>query len=116
LVKYGADAGDGATELTLKANDAASLESAQKLVDDAIKETEKVTHVGLMTFPDRSAFPRIIGNKGSVINDLCLETGSEIIVPRDDTTIKIYGGEESVNNARAAITRVAFGGRRRNDE
>ncbi|KAG8835486.1 hypothetical protein FRC18_000438 [Serendipita sp. 400] len=116
LVEYGADTEDGATELTLKARDEAALEDAQKLIEDAIKATEKITHVGLMTFPDRSAFPRVIGNKGSVINDLCMETGSEIIVPRDDTTIKIYGGEESVHNAKAAITRVAFGGRRRNGD
>ncbi|CAG7854693.1 Protein SCP160 AltName: Full=Protein HX [Serendipita indica DSM 11827] len=113
LVEYGSGVQDGATEITLKARDAESLASAQKVVDDALKKANNITHVGLMTFPDRGAFPRIIGSKGNTVNQLCLENDAEIIVPRDDSTVKIYGAEDNVNKARAAITRVAFGGRGR---
>jgi hypothetical protein len=91
LVEYGAGAEDGATELTLRARDAENLELAQKLVGDALKKADQITYIGYMTFPDRGAFPRIIGAKGAVINDLSVETEAEIIVPRDDSTIKIYG-------------------------
>ena len=91
LLEYGAGAEDEATELTIRARDTESLELAQKLIGDALKKAEAITHVGYMTFPDRSTFPRIIGSKGAVINDLSVETESEIIVPRDDSTIKIYG-------------------------
>jgi polyribonucleotide nucleotidyltransferase len=88
---YGTGAEDGATDITLKARDEESLEKAQSIIADALAKAEEITHIGYMTFPDRSAFPRIIGNKGSVINDLSLESGTEIIVPKDDTTVKIYG-------------------------
>lgn len=91
LLEYGAAVEEGETELTLKARDAGGLEAAEKIVKDALQKADEISHIGYMTFPDRGPFPRIIGNKGSVINDLSLETGSEIIVPKDDTTIKIYG-------------------------
>ncbi|KIM31115.1 hypothetical protein M408DRAFT_327405 [Serendipita vermifera MAFF 305830] len=116
LVGYGAGVESGSTELTLRARDAEGLESGQKIINDALAKADKITHVGYMTFPDRSAFPRIIGAKGAVINDLSVETDSEIIVPRDDTTVKIYGDEAAVARAKEAITRVAFGGRRNRNE
>lgn len=91
LLEYGAGVEEGETEVTLKARDASALEEGEKIVKDALRKADGITHIGCMTFPDRGPFPRIIGNKGSVINDLCHETDSEIIVPKDDTTIKIYG-------------------------
>lgn len=91
LVEYGAGVEDGVTELTLRGRDAESLESGQKIIADALSKADQITRIGYMTFPDRGAFPRVIGSKGAVINDLSAETDSEIIVPRDDTTIKIYG-------------------------
>lgn len=91
LVPYGAGTEEGSTELTLKARDAESLELAQKVLKETLDKADAITHIGYMTFPDRGTFPRIIGNKGAVINDLSVESGAEIIVPRDDVTIKIYG-------------------------
>lgn len=91
MVEYGASAEDGATELTLRSRDAESLDLAQKLIRDALTKADGITHIGYMTFPDRGAFPRIIGSKGAVVNDLSVETEAEIIVPRDDSTVKIYG-------------------------
>lgn len=85
----------------MKARDAESLELAQKFVREALEKANGITHIGYMTFPDRGAFPRIIGNKGSVIDSLSVESGAEIIVPRDDETIKIYGvlSSSCMNNA-----------------
>lgn len=91
LVPYGVGTEEGATELTLKARDEQSLELAQKVIREALEKADGITHIGYMTFPDRGAFPRIIGNKGSVIDSLSVESGAEIIVPRDDVTVKIYG-------------------------
>jgi polyribonucleotide nucleotidyltransferase len=105
-MEYGAGVEDGATELTLRARDAESLELAQKLVGDALKKADGITHIGYMTFPDRGAFPRIIGSKGAVINDLSVETEAEIIVPRDDSTIKIYGSCSSLSYMQAILTNI----------
>lgn len=91
VVEYGAGVEDGEIELTLRAKEEDSLKAAEKIIHGALKKADEITHVGFLTFPDRGAFPRIIGNKGGVINDLSIESNAEIVVPRDDTTVKIYG-------------------------
>jgi polyribonucleotide nucleotidyltransferase len=85
----------------MRARDAESLELAQKFIREALEKADGITHIGYMAFPDRGTFPRIIGSKGSVIDSLSMESGAEIIVPKDDVTIKIYGAFSSscLNNA-----------------
>jgi hypothetical protein len=58
------DAEEGNSEWTLKAKDQAALDKAKSLIDNAIEHAEKASHVGFLTLPDRSVFPRIVGSKG----------------------------------------------------
>lgn len=85
------DAEEGDSEWTLKATDAASLELAQNDVKTAIEQAEAMTHVGFLTLTDRSAFPRIVGTKGSNVARLRAETGADITVSRDSNVIVIIG-------------------------
>lgn len=85
------DAEEGDSEWTLKARDAASLERAQSDVQAAIEQAEAMTHVGFLTLTDRSAFPKIVGSKGSNVARLRAETGADITVSRDNNTIVIIG-------------------------
>lgn len=85
------DAEEGDSEWTLKARDAASLERAQNDLKAAVEQAEAMTHVGFLTLADRSAFPKIVGTKGSNVARLRAETGADITVGRDSNTIVIIG-------------------------
>ena len=85
------DAEEGDSEWTLKAKDAAGLERAQDDIKAAIEQAEAMTHVGFLTLVDRSAFPKIVGSKGSNVARLRAETGADITVGRDNNTIVIIG-------------------------
>ncbi|KAG1734692.1 uncharacterized protein EDB91DRAFT_1146341 [Suillus paluster] len=85
------DAEEGDSEWTLKGSDAAGLERAQSLIQEAIEQAAAMTCVGFLTLPDRSAFPRIVGSKGSNVSRLRNETGADITVGRDNSTIVIIG-------------------------
>ena len=60
-------------------------------VADALAHAEKMSHVGFLTLPDRGAFPRIVGAKGSNVARLRNESGADITVSREDNTIVIVG-------------------------
>ena len=85
------DAEEGESVWTLKARDQAGLDRALKLIQEGIEHAEKMTHVGFLTLPDRSMFPRIVGAKGSNVARLRNESGADITVNRDDNTIVIVG-------------------------
>ena len=85
------DAEEGDSEWTLRAKDTASLERAQGDIKAAIEQAEAMTHVGFLTLNDRSAFPKIVGSKGSNVARLRAETGADITVGRDNNTIVIIG-------------------------
>lgn len=85
------DAEEGDSTWTLKARDQAGLEKAEKMVKDAIDDATRMTHVGFLTMPDRSTFPRIVGAKGANVTRLRNETGADITVSRDNNTIIIIG-------------------------
>ena len=124
------DGGDQSTATwTLKARDQAGLDYAQKAVEDAIKHAEQMSHVGLLTLPDRSSFPRIVGTKGANVARLRNETGADITVSRENNTITIIGKaayisslrlyadlptgtENDINAAKEAIVRIATPGPR----
>lgn len=76
---------------TLKARDQAALDRALKHIQDGIEHAEKMTHIGFLTLPDRSLFPRIVGAKGSNVARLRNESGADITVSREDNTIVIVG-------------------------
>ena len=85
------DAEEGDSEWTLKGRDQAGLDRAQKAIKEAIANAESMSHVGFLTLPDRSTFPRIVGSKGANVSRLRAETGADITVSREDSTIVIIG-------------------------
>ncbi|KIJ67957.1 hypothetical protein HYDPIDRAFT_37535 [Hydnomerulius pinastri MD-312] len=101
------DAEEGDSEWTLKARDAAGLERAQSDIKTAIEQAEAMSHVGFLTLADRSAFPRIVGSKGSNVSRLRAETGADITVSRENNTIVIIGSESAVEEAKEAILKQA---------
>ncbi|KAF7315462.1 hypothetical protein MIND_00061100 [Mycena indigotica] len=108
------DAEEGDSVWTLKAKDQAGLERAEKQIKDAIEHAERMSHVGFLTLPDRSLFPRIVGSKGSNVARLRNETGADITVSRENSTIVIIGTEKDILAAKEAITRMTSAGGRRN--
>lgn len=91
------DTEEGDSEWTLKAKDAASLERGQSDIKTAIEQAEAMTNVGFLTLPDRSAFPKIVGSKGSNVARLRAETGADITVSRDNNTIVIIGAFRTIS-------------------
>ena len=89
------DAEDGDSTWTLRARDQAGLDKAENLIKEAIINAGRMSHVGFLTMPDRSTFPRIVGVKGSNVARLRNETGAEIIVSRENSTIVIIGKFQS---------------------
>lgn len=85
------DAEDGVSTWTLRARDQPALERAQKLIQEAVEHAERMSHVGFLTLPDRSMFPRIVGSKGANVARLRNETGADITVSRENSTIVIIG-------------------------
>ena len=86
------DAEEGDSLWTLKAKDATSLEHAETEIHSAIEQAKEKSHIGFLTLPDRSVFPRIVGTKGANVARLRNETGADITVSRDNNTIVIVGG------------------------
>ncbi|KAF5370733.1 hypothetical protein D9758_001901 [Tetrapyrgos nigripes] len=107
------DAEEGDSVWTLKARDQAGLERAQSAVKDAVEQAGRMTHVGFLTLPDRTMFPRIVGSKGANVQRLRQETGADIQVSRENSTIVIMGAEADINAAKSSILRLASNGRRR---
>lgn len=92
------DTDEGHSTWTLKAKDQAGLERAEKLIQGAIDHAATLTHVGLLTLPDRSLFPKIVGAKGANVARLRNETGADITVSRENSTIVIIGWYISPKN------------------
>ncbi len=82
---------EGDSTWTLKARDQAALDKARQLVTDAVNAAAQMTSVGFLTLSDRSMFPRIVGSKGSNVARLRNETGADITVSRENSTIVIMG-------------------------
>jgi hypothetical protein len=85
------DAEEGDSEWTLKARDEASLKKAEDLLKEAIDQAALMSHVGFLTLPDRAVFPRIVGTKGANVSRLRSETGADITLSRENSTIVIIG-------------------------
>jgi len=101
------DVEEGDSEWRLKARDQASLERAQKAIQDAVENAETMSHVGFLTLVDRSTFPRIVGSKGANVSRLRAETGADITVSRENSTIVIIGSEFAILSAKDAILNMA---------
>ncbi|KAG8963700.1 hypothetical protein FRC03_002672 [Tulasnella sp. 419] len=97
----GAEEGDAVW--TLRSKDEAALDSAEKILRDAIEHAEGASHVGFLTLSDRSVFPRIVGSKGANVQRLRAETGADITVGREDNTIIIIGSMDALEAAKEAI-------------
>jgi len=106
------DVEEGESTWTLKAKDQAGLDRAEKQIKDAIEHAERMSHVGFLTLPDRTMFPRIVGSKGANVARLRNETGADITVSRENSTIVIIGSEKDILAAKEAITRMTSSGGR----
>ena len=82
---------EGDVEWTVKARDQDGLERARQTIEEAIEHAKTMTHVGFLTMPDRSLFPRIVGSRGANVSRLRAETGADITVSREDSSIVIAG-------------------------
>ncbi|KAF7361713.1 hypothetical protein MVEN_00515000 [Mycena venus] len=100
------DAEEGESTWTLKAKDQAGLDRAESSIKEAIEHAERMSHVGFLTLPDRTMFPRIVGSKGANVARLRNETGADITVSRENSTIVIIGSEKDILAAKDAITRM----------
>ena len=85
------DAEEGESTWTLKGRDQGGIDKAKTTIAQAIEKAQAATHVGFLTLPDRSSFPRIVGAKGSNIARLHDLTGAHILVGRENSTIIITG-------------------------
>lgn len=101
---------EGDVEWTVKARDQDGLERARQTIEEAIEHAKTMTHVGFLTMPDRSLFPRIVGSRGANVSRLRAETGADITVSREDSSIVIAGSEEAVEAAKEAILAIKNGG------
>jgi hypothetical protein len=91
VVENYTDAEEGESTWTLRARDQANLDKAKSAIQEAVDKAKAATHVGFLTLPDRSSFPRIVGAKGSNIARLHAMTGASIHVGRENNTITITG-------------------------
>ena len=82
---------EGDVEWAVKARDQNGLDRARRTIEEAIEHAKTMTHVGFLTMPDRSLFPRIVGSRGANVSRLRAETGADITVSREDSSIVIAG-------------------------
>jgi hypothetical protein len=80
----------------LRAKSEERLREARDLLREAAEDVRGQRRVGYLTFPDRSAFGRIIGYKGETCKRIQAETHTTIRVPNidgspDETTVVILG-------------------------
>ncbi|WWC64561.1 uncharacterized protein I303_107172 [Kwoniella dejecticola CBS 10117] len=106
LVENYQNAPEGEQEWSVRAKEEADLEKAVKVLEEAVERAKAATHVGLLTGLPRSAFPRIIGSKGSTISRIRAETGADVQVSKDDDLITITGDETSVLQAKDSILSI----------
>ena len=91
IVENYKDAEEGDSTWTLKGRDQAGIDKAKSAIQEAIDKAKAATHVGFLTLPDRSSFPRVVGAKGSNIARLHAMTGASIHVGRENSIITITG-------------------------
>jgi len=109
VVNYSEDE-EGDVEWTVKARDQDGLDHARQTIEEALEHAKTMTHVGFLTMPDRKLFPRIVGSRGANVSRLRAETGADITVSREDSSIVIAGSEEAVEVAKKAILEIKNSG------
>lgn len=101
-----ADTEEGESTWALKGRDQGGIDRAKTTITQAIEKAQAATHVGFLTLPDSSSFPRIVGAKGSNIARLHDMTGAHILVGRDNSTITITGSASSLEAAKEDILKT----------
>ncbi|WWD03663.1 hypothetical protein V865_001718 [Kwoniella europaea PYCC6329] len=97
---------EGEQDWSVRAKEEQDLDRAVEVLEGALEKAKAATHVGLLTGLPRSAFPRIIGSKGSTISRIRVETGADVQVSKDDDLITITGDETSVLQAKDSILSI----------
>lgn len=106
IVENYTDAEEGESTWALKGRDQGGIDKAKSAITQAIEKAQAATHVGFLTLPDRSSFPRIVGAKGSNIARLHDMTGAHIFVGRENNTIIITGSASSLEAAKEDILKT----------
>jgi hypothetical protein len=131
VVENHSEGEEGDVEWTVKARDQRGLDSARETIGEAVEHAKTMTHVGFLTMPDKTLFPRIVGSRGANVSRLRAETGADITVSREDSSIVIAGescfllcvlgllmgahlpgSEQAVEAAKEAILAIRSGGGR----
>jgi hypothetical protein len=86
----------GSQEWTFRAGSKENLNKARDLLQKAYDEAQVRRRVGLLTFPNRDNFGRIIGNGGETCEKIQQKTRTNIRVPNKgspphQTTVEITG-------------------------
>lgn len=71
-----------------------SLILARDMINDAYKKAKHAKYIGLLAFPDKTKFGRIVGKNGETVQKLQDETNTTIRVPKNtdkDHVIQITG-------------------------
>ena len=101
---------EGDVEWVVKARDQGGLDRARETIEEAIEHAKTMTHVGFLTMPDRSIFPRVVGSRGANVSRLRAETGADITVSREDSSIVIAGESHFPLRASALLMNTCLSG------
>ncbi len=99
--------GESTVHWQLSGKDEASLDAAEKKIKASIESGPTFSHEGRLWVP-QSAVPRIVGKQGSGLQNLQMETGATIEIPRDAGGLCIIRGtKDAVLDAREKLEEVA---------
>lgn len=83
-----------------------NIAKAKELIDKALAQAKKQDATGYLVLPDPKTYRFVIGQGGSKVNSIRLQSNCKIQVPRDqakDEAIEIIGTEEGVEKAKELI-------------
>ncbi|MCO5598726.1 hypothetical protein L7F22_052824 [Adiantum nelumboides] len=100
---------------TLSSRSAVSLQDAVHDLESEVKRMQTFTSQARL-WVDQRAIPRIVGRGGAGLREIEAQTEASIEIPRDQGgLVIIMGTEESVEDARQSIARIALQGGRNRD-
>lgn len=100
---------------TLSSRSAVSLQDAIQDLESEVKRMQAFTSQARL-WVDQRAIPRIVGRGGAGLREIEAQTEASIEIPRDQGgLVIIMGTDESVEDARQSIARIALQGGRNRD-
>jgi predicted PilT family ATPase len=107
VTKLDLSSSDGSVTWSLTSKSMSSLQEAEKELQKEIDKLSNFTTQGRL-WVDQRAIPRIVGRGGSGLRDIESQTDTLVEIPREGGgLVIIQGTEESVEEARQRIARIA---------